>query len=108
MRTVRQPVLKSDALQHLASTVGVRRELARTRSALFSLSSAADHGCADTVVLPFTGEIDVVEGVNGHGTNQMTLHTTAGASASLHLFSNSRLLTGSPNPQAAQWAADAR
>ncbi|KAI1785726.1 endo-beta-glucanase [Ganoderma leucocontextum] len=27
---------------------------------------------------PAQGEIDVVEGVNGHGTNQMTLHTSAG------------------------------
>ena len=96
-----------DCLQNLARSLGVRRELARTRSALYPLSSA-DHGCADTVVLLFTGEIDVVEGVNGHGTNQMTLHTTAGASVSLHLLSNSRLRTRSPHSQAAQWAADAR
>ncbi|PIL25507.1 hypothetical protein GSI_12432 [Ganoderma sinense ZZ0214-1] len=27
---------------------------------------------------PAHGEVDVVEGVNGHGTNQMTLHTTSG------------------------------
>ncbi|KAM5537516.1 hypothetical protein V8D89_008843 [Ganoderma adspersum] len=39
---------------------------------------------------PAQGEIDVVEGVNGHGTNQMTLHTTAGCS-----MGSGRKMTGS-------------
>ncbi|KAI1785722.1 endo-beta-glucanase [Ganoderma leucocontextum] len=40
---------------------------------------------------PAQGEVDILEGVNGHGTNQAALHTTAGCTVN-----GSRTMTGSP------------